>query len=133
MASLWWSVLLWGLGGMVAALLICGICIWLFARRPLREYQPQPAFTSALHASSRQRLNQLHHVLPARKGAPPPSIQAGQQTAEPRSDEEAAGQPSASSQELPWATVPKPPQWLIDAGVLKQDGSEHPPGMQQEP
>lgn len=131
-ASLWWSVLLVGLGGMVAVLLICGICLRLFARRSLREYQPQPAFPASAHVPSRQRLNQLHHLLPARTASLPASNQDEPTTATLLSEEEDAARPSSPAQELPWSPSPRPPQWLIDAGLLKNLAKEYSPPAPEE-
>lgn len=123
---------MWGIGAMVAALLIFGACIWLFARRTTRQRQ-QPAFASYARAPSRERLNQLHQLLPSRDVSSPMPEEDGWEAAELPGAEEDMEQPLPPPSGLPWSSPPKPPQWLIDAGLFQGSAEEEPPAAPEEP
>lgn len=131
-ASFWRSSLLWGAAAMVAALAVFGLFLWLFTRRAARERQQQLAPASRAQGAARTRLNQLHQLLPARPASPPTSRGDEAEPAEVLVDEEDASQPQPP-QELPWSSSPRPPRWLIEAGLLKGSTGKQPPKAQPEP
>lgn len=117
---------------MLAALAIFGALIWLFARRTMRQRQ-QPAFASYTHAPSRERLNQLHQLLPSRDMPSPVSEEEGWEPAASPISKEDMEQPLPPPSGLPWSSPPKPPQWLIDAGLFQGSAKEEPPEAPEEP
>lgn len=123
------SLLVWGLGALVIALLGFGGFIVLFSRRAARGPQ-QPAFAPPARQPTRARLNQLHQLLPARPPTSPPSAE---DTVEPMAGEDDAWTPLLSPQEAPPSAPIKPPRWLIDAGLLKDDTGELPAQEPPEP
>ena len=117
---------------MIAALAIFGALIWLFARRTTRQGQQQPAFASFTHAPSRERLNQLHQLLPSRSVSSPMPEEAGPEAAASPIAEEDMAQPLPPPAGVPWSSPPKPPQWLIDAGLFQGSAEEEPPAAPEE-
>lgn len=135
-ASLLWSSLLWGLGAVVVALLMLGAFIWLFARRAARERQQQSAFPDYARAPSRERLNQLYQMLPSRN-VPAPTEEEREAAETPLAEEDTAPLWTSPS-EVSWPSSPRPPQWLTEAGLLKDNtlkdsAKKQPPEAQQEP
>ena len=106
------ALLGWGLGALVVALLAFGLFLVRFTRRMARQHQ-QPAFAPPVPGPTPARLTQLHQVLPAREAAP--LLEEGD-TWEPR----------PPGQETPSVSALKPPRWMIEAGLLKEDTSDQP-------
>jgi hypothetical protein len=108
------------LGLAALALLAFGVFMLLETRRVSRKEQrkEQPrTLPAAAQKTAPARLNQRHQVLPMQKAAPPKSAE---DTAARRLEQGCTRKPPLTPQEtLP--TSLKPPRWLIDAGLLKED------------
>lgn len=118
---------------MILALAIFGVFIWLFVRRARHQSQQHLAFASSPHKPSSERLNQLHQLLPARKASSPAPETAGKEATETPIPEGHSSQPSLPPQNPPWPSSPQPPQWLIEAGFLKDNAHKHPPETPEKP
>lgn len=103
------SLLAWGVGMMLAVGLGLGVFAVLLARRASRAQQP--AFAAPAGRPDAKRLNQLYHPLPARSSAP-------------QVDEDEGWEPLTLPEEPPPLAAPKPPRWLIEAGLLKDETGE---------
>ncbi len=121
--SLGW-LLMWGAVAL-AALLGFVWFVLLFRRRAASAPEPSP-FAPPARQPSRARLNQLHQLLPARRPTPLPAKQAV--PPEPGRDWE----PLPPVDETPSSSLPRPPRWLIEAGLLK-DSAELPAADRQGP
>lgn len=118
----------WGLGAVIVGMLGLAACIVLLNRVAARNSR-QAAFASPTHRTTPARLNQLHHLLPTRQAAPP--LTAGEAAEPPLEDDE--WQPVPPALETPPATPLKPPRWMIEAGLLKEETGELPAEQPPEP
>lgn len=119
----------WGLGAVIAGALGLAVCLALLKRVTARDSR-WAAFGSPAHRTTPARLNQLHHLLPARQAAPP--LGAGE-AGEPPLEEDDEWQPLPSAQEPPPSAPLKPPRWMIEAGLLKGETGELPAEQPPEP
>jgi hypothetical protein len=106
----------------MVALLGFSVFLVLFTRRAAREPQ-QPAFPPPPQKPARARLNQLRQMLPARHAAPPA---AAGEAAAPTLGEGYTWEPLPPLHEAPVSPPLKPPPWMIEAGLMKEDTGELP-------
>jgi hypothetical protein len=118
-------LLAWGLGAL--ALLVFGALIALFVR--LTPPQEQPVFDSSIQKPGHARLNKARQVRPERHAAQP--MPAGD-AAEPPLKEGQLWKLPPPEEPRPQAPL-KPPRWLIDAGLLKEETGNLPAEDSREP
>lgn len=99
------ALLWWGMGALVVVMLGFGGVLMLFTRRAAQVSRSLDFATSAQRPTP-ARLNHRNQMLPAHDTVPP-------LTTEGRSETMAAA-------------PTKPPRWLIEAGLLKEDTQERP-------
>lgn len=119
----------WGLGVVIAGALGLVACIVLLFRVAARDSR-QTAFAPPAPRTTPARLNQLHHLLPTRQAAP---LMTAGEAAEPPPEADDGWQPLPPAPETPPSTPLKPPRWMIEAGLLKEETGELPAEQPPEP
>jgi hypothetical protein len=123
------SLLLWGLGGLVAAALAVGTIVVLVMLRMNRAEQ-RPAFVPPAPRAAGPWRTEFRQVRPGLLALP--SMPA-EKTEEALPEEDDGWEELTYSQQIPSVTPLQPPRWMIDAGLLKEETGERPAADQQEP
>ena len=110
----------WGLMVLVGTLLVFSTFIILFTRRQTHQHL-SPALISPPQKARQRRLSALSQMLPTRHTPPQGREDVGDSRLEARQTRESVPSPPI-----------KPPRWLIEAGLLKDETGELPAAHEQD-